>query len=61
MGTVWAAMEPLDREAFDRKIRASFEQSRFITGAAVLSDDLLDGRPVTKSDVLLGLRIGVIT
>jgi hypothetical protein len=60
LGTVWVALEPLDREVFDRKIRASIEQSRFISGSAVLADDILDGRQVIRSDVQLGIRVGVI-
>jgi len=60
MGTVWAALEQIDREQFDSKLRASFEIARFITGANVQSDDLIDGRRVTRSDVTLGLRIGTI-
>ena len=61
LGKIWVAIEPLDREAFDRTLRTSFEQTRFITGAAVLSDDLIDNRAVTKVDKQLGLSIGVLT
>lgn len=58
---IWAALEPLDREQSDREMRVNFEQSRFITGAAVASGDLIDNRAVTKVDRQLGLAIGVIT
>jgi len=61
MGKIWAAIEPLDREAFDRSLRSSFEQARFITGAAVRADDLIDNRAITKVDKQLGISVGVIT
>lgn len=61
MGKIWVAIEPLDREAFDRSLRSSFEQTRFITGAPIESDDLVDNRAVTKVDKQLGLSIGVLT
>lgn len=61
IGNPWVAVEPLEREILDRKVHASIEQSRFIAGAEVLADDLLDGRPVTKADTMLGVRVGVIS
>ena len=61
LGRIWVAIEPMDREAYDVTLRTSFEQTRFITGAAVQSDDLVDNRTVTKVDKQLGLSIGVLT
>lgn len=61
LGSVWAAVEPEDRMAVDLKLRTSFEQSRFITGAAVMADDLLNGQPVIRADRQLGLIVGVIS
>lgn len=61
IGTIWAALEQMDREQMDREMRNSFEQQRFITGAAILADDLIDNRAVTKVDKQLGLAIGVLT
>lgn len=61
MGEIWVAIEPIDREAFDVTLRTSFEQTRFITGAPVQSDDLVDNRAITKVDKQLGLSIGVLT
>lgn len=61
LGLIWVAIEPIDREAYDVTLRTSFEQTRFITGAAVKSDDLIDNRAVTKVDKQLGLSIGVLT
>lgn len=61
IGMIWAALEPLDREQADREMRINFEQSRFITGSAVASGDLIDNRAITKVDRQLGLAIGVIT
>ena len=61
LGKIWVAVESMDREVFDRGLRASFEQARFITGAPVQSDDLIDNRAITKVDKQLGVYIGVIT
>jgi len=61
VGLIWAAMEPLDREQADREMRVNFEQSRFITGSAVVAGDLIDNRAVVKVDRQLGLAIGVVT
>lgn len=61
VGLVWAAIEALEREVNDSRLRSSFEQNRFITGAPIRSDDLLDNRAVTKVDKQLGLSIGVLT
>jgi len=61
LGTIWAAIEALEREVNDSRLRQSFEQNRFITGAPVQSDDLIDNRPITKVDKQLGLQIGVLT
>lgn len=60
LGNIWVTIEPLDREAPDYKAHASFEQSRFITGQAVQADDTLAGRKVIRSELMLGLRIGVL-
>lgn len=61
LGSIWAALEPLDREISDREMRVTFGQSRFITGADVKIGDLIDNRSVTKVDKQLGLAIGVVT
>ena len=61
LGMIWAAIESMDREVNDSRLRQSFEQNRFITGAPVKSDDLIDNRAVTKVDKQLGLQIGVLT
>jgi hypothetical protein len=61
MGTIWAALEPLDRTQDDREMRVTFPQQRLITGAAVKVDDLVDNRAVTKVDKQLGLAIGTLT
>lgn len=61
MGTIWVAIEPIEREAYDVTLRSSFEQTRFITGAEIKADDLVDNRTVTKVDKQLGLSIGVLT
>lgn len=61
LGMIWVAIEPIDREAYDVTLRTSFEQTRFITGAPVQSDDLVDNRAITKVDKQLGLSIGVLT
>ena len=58
---IWAAIEPLDRMAFDRELRASFEQVRVITGALILPDDVVDNQPVSRVDKQLGVSIGVLT
>lgn len=61
LGDIWAALEPTEREVVDRRAHMSLEQSRFITGANVLEDDLLDGRPVTRADTMLGVRVGMLS
>lgn len=61
MGMIWAAMEPLDREVSDFRMSASFEQMRLITGRPVEHDDIVAGRKVTRSEQVLGVRIGVLT
>jgi hypothetical protein len=61
LGDPWVAIEPMEREVLDRKIHASIEQNRFISGANILSDDILDGQQVTKSGVMLGVRVGVLS
>lgn len=61
VGTIWAALEPLDREQSDREMRVNFEQSRFITGSVVAPGDLIDNRAISKVDRQLGLAIGVLT
>lgn len=60
-GYVYAAVEAMDRLQSDREMRQSFDQVRFITGAAVKDDDLFDNRRVTKVDRQLGLAIGTLT
>lgn len=61
LGTIWAAIEPLDREVSDFRMSASFEQSRVITGKTIKHDDLIDGRKVTRAEPTLGVIIGVLT
>lgn len=61
LGTIWAALEPLDREVGDFKMSASFEQSRIITGRPIVVDDLVNGRKVTRAERALGVIIGVLT
>jgi hypothetical protein len=61
MGTVWAAIESIDREASDREMRVFFEQDRFITGHPIQAGDALDNRQVSKVDKMLGLYIGILT
>lgn len=60
LGTVWCVTEVIDRENLDRKLHESQEQIRFLCGAEVLADDILDGRKVIRSEVQLGLRVGVL-
>lgn len=61
MGSVWSVIEQIDRETLDRKIHSSFEQARYICSASVQADDVLDNRQVIRSDVQLGLTMGVLT
>jgi hypothetical protein len=61
LGTVYAAVEAMDRLQTDREMRQNFEQMRFITGADVQPDDIFDNRIVTKVDKQLGLAIGTLT
>lgn len=61
LGRPWVVFEPLDREINDSKLRRTFEQARFLVGANIQADDLLDDRVVSKVDSQLGLRIGVLT
>ena len=61
MGTIWAAIESIDREASDREMREFIEQQRFITGHPVKAGDSLDNRLVSKVDKSLGLYIGILT
>lgn len=61
MGLIWVAVEPLDREAPDRKMRTSHEQDRFLCGAKVKADDMVNGKRVIRSDTVLGLRLGTLT
>lgn len=60
MGLIWVALEPMDREAPDRKIRMSFEQDRIICGALIEHDDIVNGKKVTRADRILGLTIGTL-
>lgn len=59
--TIWAAIEPIDREVSDFRMSASFEQSRVITGKQILHDDLINDRKVTRAESALGVTIGVLT
>lgn len=59
MGTPWLVVEPMDRETSDSKLKRSFETTRFLAGADIQADDLLDGHQVTKCDTQLGIRVGV--
>lgn len=61
LGTIWAAIEPLDRELSDFRMSANFEQARIITGRNILHDDLVDDRKVTRAETSLGVVIGVLT
>lgn len=61
MGTIWAAIEAIEREASDREMREFFEQARFITGHPVQQGDTLDNRVISKVDEQLGLYIGTLT
>lgn len=60
-GTIYAAIEAIDREQSDREMREFFEQSRFITTHPVKQGDTLDNRVISKVDKQLGLYIGVLT
>ena len=61
MGNPWLVIEPQDRETNDSKLHHSFETVRFISGEDIRGDDLIDGHPVTKADLQLGLKVGVYT
>lgn|SRR3990167_419579 len=61
IGTIWGALEPLEREAFDRQMRTSVEQSRFISGQPVLRDDIVDGRPVIRADLMLATWVSILS
>lgn len=61
LGYIWMAIEPLDRESPDRQMRTSHEQDRFLAGADVRADDIIDGKKVIRSDTVLGIRLGTIT
>lgn len=60
-GMIWATIEPVPREAIERRMHVSLEQAQFIAGAPIQRDDTLDGRPVMRSDNILGVRIGNLT
>lgn len=60
LGTIWVGVEPTDREEAERRMNTSFERARFITGADVQADDLLDDYEVIRSDTQLGLKIGFL-
>lgn len=55
-GMIWGAYEP-SPEMFDRQVRVSFEQARWITTADVQLDDVVDGMKVARVDIQLGLRL----
>lgn len=61
LGTIWCAVEPLDREVGDFRMSASFEQARVITGQPIRHDDLIDERKVSRADAILGVYIGTLT
>lgn len=59
LGQIWGAYEPTP-EQFDRTVRASFEEGRFITAAEVLLNDIVNEKRVTRVDVQLGLSIATL-
>lgn len=59
-GLIWVAVEPAAREAVERHMHVALEEAIFIAGAAVQTNDMLDGRPVVRSETQLGVSIGVI-
>lgn len=61
MGKIWVAIEPLDRESPDRRLRTSHEQDRFICGAQIKTDDIINGKKVIRCDTVLGVRLGTLT
>lgn len=61
MGLIWAAVEPLDREAPDRRMRTSHEQDRFLCGADVQPDDMVNGKKVIRADIVLGIKLGTLS
>lgn len=61
MGSIWVALEPLDREAPDRRMRTSHEQDRFICGADIKADDKVNGKKVIRVDKVLGVQLGVLS
>lgn len=61
MGLIWVTQEPLDRETPDLKLRVSFEQDRFLSGAKVKPEDTVNGKRVIRADDVLGLKLGVLT
>lgn len=61
MGKIWVAVEPLDREAPDRRMRTSHEQDRFICGADIHSDDMVHGKKVIRVDHVLGVQLGILS
>lgn len=61
LGEIWVAMEPLTREAIERRLHVNLEQAQFVAGAPIQRDDVLGGRPVVRSDEELGVRVGVLT
>lgn len=61
VGTIYVALEAIEREQTDREMRVNFEQMRFISGADIKNGDLIDNRAVSKVDKQLGLAIGVVT
>lgn len=60
LGRPWVVTETTDRELSDPKLKRSFEQMRFVSGAAIQTDDILDGRTVSKSDTQLGITVGLL-
>lgn len=61
MGKIWVALEPLDREAPDRRLRVSMEQDRILCGADIRTDDIVNGKKVVRADQVLGLKLGILT
>ena len=61
MGLISVAIEPTDREDAERRIHTSVEKARFIAGADIQPDDMLGNYKVVRSDLQLGLKIGMLS
>jgi hypothetical protein len=60
LGDIYVTLETLDREEEDRKIGASFEKYRIISGKPIEHDDLIGEHTVIRADRTLGVWIGVV-